>query len=206
MKLRLKITATLNCLLASATFIIITDTKSVGAQTTPLDCLKEAQTYFDSAVFRRTNINEKAASLAAELCQEYQTPETLTCAKEAQKLFENALLGNFSKEEKKERSITLAVELCKIGGTKQSVTCAKEAQNFFDSSFVGTLDNVKKSELSTTLAVDLCRIGGTNEAVTCVKKAYPGFDEVLLNSDLSMNERRMQAVERAVEFCRQGNW
>ncbi|MGA9383193.1 MAG: hypothetical protein WBV73_30895 [Phormidium sp.] len=206
MKLKLRIVAMLNCLLPITIFTIITVTKAGEAQTISLDCLKEAQNYFDSVLFEISNRKEKAANLAAELCREYRSPETLTCAKEAQKLFDGALFGNFSNEERKERSLTLAVELCKIAGTKQTVSCAKEAQKFFDSSFLGILNNQEKSERSTTLAVDLCRIGGTNEAVTCVKKAYPEFDQVLSGSDLSMNERRMQAVERAVEFCRQGDW
>ena len=206
MNLKRRIIATLNCLLPIATFVVMTTTKTVKAQTTALDCLKEAQNYFNSAIFGSSITKDKAASLAAELCREYRSSETLTCAKEAQKLFEGALFGNFSNEERKERSLTLAVELCKIAGTKQSVICATEAQKFLDNTFFGVLNNVEKVERSTTLAVDLCRIGGTTEAVTCVKKAYPGFDEVLSSSDLSMNERRMQAVERAVEFCRQGDW
>ncbi|XWK88027.1 MAG: hypothetical protein U7127_28225 [Phormidium sp.] len=209
MKLRWRITALINSLLAIPPLLIVTNQKLVGAQTTPLNCLKEAQNYFDSVLFGSPNISkrqETAASLAAELCQEYRTPETLTCAKEAQKFFEGALFGNFSNEERKERSLTLAVELCKIAGTKQSVICATEAQKFLDNTFFGIFNNEEKVERSTTLAVDLCRIGGTNEAVTCVKKAYQGFDEVLGAAELSMNERRMQAVERAVEFCRQGDW
>lgn len=206
MKLKQRIIALLNCLLPITTFSIITTTNIVVAQTTALDCLKEAQSYFDSALFGTSSTKEKATNLATELCQEYQTPETVICAKEAQKLFDNALFGNFSNEERKERSAILAIELCKIAGTKQSVTCAKEAQKFLNDSFFGILNNEEKADRSTTLAVDLCRIGGTNEAVTCVKKAYQGFDEILVGSDLSINERRMQAVERAVEFCRQGDW
>ncbi|MFB2936652.1 hypothetical protein ACE1B6_15480 [Aerosakkonemataceae cyanobacterium BLCC-F154] len=206
MKLRLRITAILNSLLIIATFTVITSTKRVEAQTTALDCLKEAAKYFDSALFGSSNASEKAADLAAELCREYQTPETLTCAKEAEKVFDNALFGSLSSEQRKERSLTLAVELCKIAGTKQSVTCAKEAQKFLDNTFLGILTDEEKSERSTTLAIDLCRIGGTTQAVTCMKKAYPGFDEVLADAELSDNERRMQAVERAVEFCRQGDW
>jgi hypothetical protein len=209
MKLKWRITALINCCLALPTLVIVTNPKLAGGQTTPLDCLKEAQNYFDSVLFGSPNINrrrETAASLAAELCREYTTPETLTCTKEAQKIFDSALFGNFSNDERKERSATLALELCKIVGTKESVTCAKEAHSFFDRSFFGILNNKERAELSTNLAVDLCRIGGTNEAVNCVTKAYQGFDEFLFDANLSMNERRMQAVERAVEFCRQGDW
>lgn len=206
MNLKLRILALLNCLLPIAIFSLVTTTNTVEAQPTALNCLKEAQNYFNSAIFGSSITKEKVADLAAELCREYQSSETLTCAKEAQKVFDGALFGNFSNEERKERSLTLAVELCKIAGTKQSVSCAKEAQKFFDSSFLGILNNEEKSERSTTLAVDLCRIGGTTEAVNCVKKAYPGFDEVLADAELSNNERRMQAVERSVEFCRQGDW
>ncbi|MFB2881621.1 hypothetical protein [Floridanema aerugineum] len=205
MNLNLRIIATLNCLLPIATFTVITATKTVEAQTTAANCLREAQNYFYSALFGSSVTKEKAANLAAELCREYRSPETLICAKEAQKLFEDALFGKFSNDERKERSLTLAVDLCKLAGTKQSVICATEAQKFLDNTFFGILNNEEKSERSTTLAVDLCRVGGTTEAVTCVKTAYPGFDEALLDQDLSMNERRMQAVERAVEFCRQAD-
>lgn len=208
MKLLLRVSAALVFVISMAAKAMAIGLDYPSTQNSAASCLKEAQNYFDSALFGSSSMEERrirATNLAAELCRGYRTPETVACASEAQRYFDNALFGNLSVDERRDRSSILAVELCKFVGTSGSIACAREAERYFDSTLFGTSSVEERRDRAVVLAVELCKRAGTPEAVSCVREAYRGFDDALSTSDLNFNERRIQALGRAVEFCQEAN-